>query len=245
MKKLVFLTMLMFSMISVAQDYYKVVIMPKKFDILKEENQYNLNVLCKSYFEKEGFEVFYSSDDLPIELVNNKCNALFLNLLDDSSMLKTKVKVELKDCQNNLILVSEEGETREKNLSKAYNEAIRIALISLTGKTNIKNTTNFVRSKPNKDSEIVEMNENSKLENTKTLNAFKKGLNISSTEKGFNIVDENNNIKFELLKTTNPTIYIAKKGSIQGIFTIYSKDNSEFEYYQNDVLVVEKVELKF
>jgi len=29
MKKLVFLTMLMFSMISVAQDYYKVVIIPK------------------------------------------------------------------------------------------------------------------------------------------------------------------------------------------------------------------------
>ena len=51
-------------------------------------------------------------------------------------------------------------------------------------------------------------------------------------------------IKFELLKTSNPTIFIAKKGNFQGVFTLNGK-NSKFESYQNDVLVVEEVEVKF
>ena len=51
-------------------------------------------------------------------------------------------------------------------------------------------------------------------------------------------------MKFELLKTSNPIIFIAKKGSIQGVFTLNGM-NSKFESYQNDVLVVEEVEVKF
>jgi len=111
--------MLMFSMLSVAQDYYKVIVMPKKFDFLKEENQYNLNVLCKLFFEREGFKVYYASDNLPKEIANNRCNALFLNLVEENNMFKTKIQVELKDCQNNIVTFSEDGESRDKSLEKA------------------------------------------------------------------------------------------------------------------------------
>ena len=64
------------------------------------------------------------------------------------------------------------------------------------------------------------------------------------SKNGYNLVDANNNVKFELLKTSNPTIFIAKKGNLQGIFTLNGQ-NSKFESYQNEVLVVEEVEVKF
>ena len=246
MKKLLFLSMLLFSMMSVGQDYYKVIIMPKKFDFLKEENQFNLNVLCKSFFEKEGFEVFYASDMLPIEVANNRCNALFLSVVEESSMFKTKIKIELKDCQNNIITFSDEGESRDKSFERAYNEATRSALLSFRGATKFKNENNAKIVKT-KEEIIVAKAEDPKIQDIKSVNKIEsssKILNSEITKNGYNLIDENKNVKFELLKTSNPTIFMAKKGNIQGVFTLNGK-NSKFESYQNDVLVVEEVEVKF
>ena len=249
MKKLLFLSMLMFSMLSLAQDYYKVVIMPKKFDFLNEENKYNLNVLCKSFFEKEGFQVYYTTDNLPKEIANNRCNALFLDLVEDSNMFRTKMKVELKDCQNNIVTFSEEGESREKNYERAYSEATRAALVSLKGFTKFKNPNISKVIEDKKEVETTKIQEpellvDVEMNPVKKTDSNSKGLNSEITKNGYNLVDENKNIKFELLKTSNPTIFIAKKGNVQGIFTL-SGMNSKFESYQNNELVVEKVEVKF
>ena len=140
MKKIIFLVTLFFSLLSIAQENYKIIIMPKKFDFLKEENEYNLNMLCKLFFEKEGFTVYYATDSMPSEIANNRCSALYLDLLENNTLFKTKVKVQLKDCQNNIVTFSSEPETREKNLNAAYNEVTRIALKSMKGVSKIKNT---------------------------------------------------------------------------------------------------------
>lgn len=246
MKKIIFLSMLMFSMLSVAQDYYKVIVIPKKFDFLKEENQYNLNVLCKLFFEREGFKVYYASDNLPKEIANNRCNALFLNLVEENNMFKTKIQVELKDCQNNIVTFSEDGESRNKSLEKAYNEATRAALISLTGVTKFKNPNSSKAVEPKKEVEIkIEEPElHVDVNPAKNSNSNTKVLNSEITKNGYNLVDENKNVKFELLKTSNPTIFIAKKETLQGVFTLNGM-NSKFESYLNNELVVEKVEVKF
>lgn len=242
MKKLVFFAILMFSIVSVAQDHYNVIIMPKKFDVFKNENQYNLNVLCKTFFEKEGFIVYYDSDNLPNELANNRCSALLLNFVDDSNMFKTKIKVELKDCQKNIVTFSKEGESREKNFERAYNEATRAALVSLKGFTKFKNpnSSKVIEDKKEINEELIVNNPVS----TEITNSNNKVLNSEITKNGYNLVDENKNVKFELLKTSNPTIFIAKKGTVQGVFTLNGM-NSKFEYYQNNELVIEKIEVKF
>ena len=239
--------MLMFSMLSVAQDYYKVIIMPKKFEFLKEENQFNLNLLCKSFFEKEGFKVYYASDNLPKEIANNRCNALFLDLVEDSNMFKTTIKVELKDCQNNIVTFSEEGESRDKSFDKAYNEATRIALVSLRGVTKFKNPNSSKEVESKEEVEVVKVEAseiNIDANPTKNIDSNNKVLNSEITKNGYNLVDENKSVKFELLKTSNPAVFIAKKGIVQGVFTLNGM-NSKFESYQNNELVVEKVEVKF
>ncbi len=67
MKKTLLIFTLLFSAIGFAQSIndYKYVIVPKKFEWLKEENKYNLNSLTKMMFEKQGWQVFYSDDKLP------------------------------------------------------------------------------------------------------------------------------------------------------------------------------------
>ena len=176
-----------------------------------------------------------------------------LDLIENNSVFKTKVTVELKDCQNNLILLSEEGVSREKNLNTAYNQAMRFALKSLEEHTKIKNNynTDIVNIKEIKEVEPKAVKEIPTVtvdgvpeKNIKESNLTNVVLYSKVTKNGYNLVDINDNIKIELLRTSNPTIFMAKKGNIQGIFTLNGQ-NSKFESYQNNELVIEKIEVKF
>lgn len=244
MKKIIFLSIMFFSILTVAQENYNILIMSKKFEFLKQENQYNLNVLCKTFFEKEGFQVYYTTDNLPKKIANNRCDALFLDLVEDSNMFKTKIKVELKDCQNNIVTFSEEGESKDKNFERAYNDATRIALQSLAGKTTFKKSNNVEVKKEVEISNVEELGLPLDTNPSKNTDSSSKVLNSEITKNGYNLIDENKNVKFELLKTSNPTIFIAKKGNVQGVFTLNGM-SSKFESYQNNELVVEKVEVKY
>lgn len=236
MKKIVILSMVLFSMFSYAQENYKVVIMSKKFDFLKKDNQYNLNTMCKLFFEKEGFTVYYDSEVLPNEIANNRCNALILNLVENNSMFSTKIKVELKDCQNNIIIASELFETREKVYDIAYNQVTRLALKSLEGFTKVKNL--YL---------ISQVNPIRKVEDKPALTNKEPSINLLSvwsTKNGYRLVNKHKKIIYQLFKTSNPIVFIAFKDDIQGVFTLNAK-KSTFESYLNDILVVEAVEVEF
>ena len=109
---------------------YKYVIVPKKFDFLNEANQYRLNELTEFLFNKYGFDALMEGDSYPDDLLKNRCLSLKSNLIKDSSLFKTKISVELKDCNDRVVYTSEVGESREKDYEKAYNEAIRNAFKS-------------------------------------------------------------------------------------------------------------------
>lgn len=109
---------------------YKYVIVPKKYDFLKEENQYQMNALTKFLFEKYGLLALMEGEEYPDDLLNYRCIALNSNILNSSSMFKTKLNVILKDCNGKLVYTSNSGETREKEYSKAYQTALRNAFKS-------------------------------------------------------------------------------------------------------------------
>ena len=109
---------------------YKYVIVPKKFEFLKEANQYRLNELTEFLFNKYGFQALMEGDSYPDDLLKNRCLALKSNLIKDSGLFKTKISVELKDCNDQVVYTSEVGESREKDYEKAYNEAVRNAFKS-------------------------------------------------------------------------------------------------------------------
>lgn len=110
---------------------YKYIIVPNKYDFLKDADQYQLNSLTKFLFEKHGFEALMEGEDYPADLNANRCSALKSNVLKDSGMFKTKLTVQLKDCNDKVVFTSKVGESREKEYKTAYGLALRDAFESV------------------------------------------------------------------------------------------------------------------
>lgn len=111
---------------------YKYIIVPNKYDFLKQEDQYQLNSLTKFLFQKEGFETLFDKDVRPDDLSNNPCLALTSIVKDNSSFLSTKLIIELMNCKNEIVITTIEGRTRTKDYKKAHHEALRKAFNSIT-----------------------------------------------------------------------------------------------------------------
>ena len=111
---------------------YKYVIVPTKFDFLKEDNQYDTNALARFLFEKEGFITLYNNERKPEELLANPCLALNADVKNNSGLFITKLVVSLVNCKNETVYMSPEGKSKEKEYKKAYHEALRNALNGLS-----------------------------------------------------------------------------------------------------------------
>ncbi|MEO6347835.1 MAG: hypothetical protein ABIO60_07985 [Aquaticitalea sp.] len=106
---------------------YKYIVIPSQFEFLNQRDQYQVNSLTKFLFNKYGYTAYLQDEELPEDLHNNRCLGLTANVVKDNAFLKTKLHIELKDCNNNVIMTSQTGETREKEYSMAYNLALRNA----------------------------------------------------------------------------------------------------------------------
>jgi len=132
MKKqiLIILTLILFQFNVIAQksvNNYKYIIVPKIYSFLGEEDKYQLNSLTKFLFNKYGYTAFFNDEDLPNDLSNSRCLALYTDVIEEKGLFKTKLRIDLKDCGGILVMSSKSGETREKEFAKAYNLAFRDA----------------------------------------------------------------------------------------------------------------------
>lgn len=209
---------------------YKYIVVPEKFSFLKEANMYNLNALTKMVFEKQGYEVYYTNDVLPQDLAENRCKALYADMVENNNLFVTKIKVELKDCKNQTVYVSEEGTSREKEFAKAYVQAFR----------EVGRSLEILKSKPK--NEVLNTETESKIETEKAIVSLQ--LFAQPISNGFQLVDSAPKVVMKLFKTSISNFYIGQKDSQQGV--VFNKNNQwYFEYYQNDKLVSEKMEIKF
>lgn len=133
MSKKIQITMLfvILSLYGMAQNHlnnYKYILIPKKFDFSKSEDQYQLNSLTKFLFNKHGYEAYFLEDELPEDLKNNRCLAVTAEASNkESGLFKTKITILLNDCFGAEVVSSKVGESREKEYDKAFTEAIRAA----------------------------------------------------------------------------------------------------------------------
>lgn len=131
LKKFLILVILFISSITVfsqnSVNNYKYVIVPNQFDFLDEVDQFRLNSLTQFLFNKYGFIAFMEDETFPEDLMFNSCLGLKADVIDDSGAFKTKLKIELKNCKDELIFVSQEGLSFDKTYEVAYNKALRDA----------------------------------------------------------------------------------------------------------------------
>lgn len=124
----------MFGSISYAQtdlNAYKYVIIPRKYDFLKDENKYELNALTKFLFTKKGFETLYEGENYPVDLLGNPCLSVKADVHNNSNLFTTKLTIVLTDCHSKEVYSSIEGKSKEKEYKKTYHEALRSAFISI------------------------------------------------------------------------------------------------------------------
>ncbi len=131
-------------------DQYKYVIVPTSYDFSTERDQYQLNSLTKFLFEKQGFTVLMSDDPLPQDLINNGCLALWADVLNESGIFMTKFRIQLKDCQKQVVYTSGIGQSREKKYQVAYNLSLRQAFESF-------NTLNYSYKPEVSQQEVTEV----------------------------------------------------------------------------------------
>ena len=237
MKKVVLIIAVFLSGFSFAQENYNYIILPKKFSIFKEENKYSLNAISKSFFENEGFQVFYDSDEFPEDLAKNRCLALFVDVTENNGIFTTKVNFEFKDCYNKVVLISDQGTSREKDYQKAYIEAFRGALNSVKGSLKIKNATIKSTEKTKEVVESVPSKKSNGIINTSELKAV-------ATDTGYNLVDYSGHTVFYLYSTSLDTVFLAGKEIYKGV--LLKKNNGWFFEYDFDGKVYsEKVEVRF
>lgn len=108
---------------------YKYIIVPKKFEAFKRENQHLTSTLIKYLFVQKGFNTVYEGD-YPEDLTKNACLGLKVDLIDDSSFFKTKAGLVLQDCELKTVFSTLQGTSKVKDYQEAYEEAIREAFSS-------------------------------------------------------------------------------------------------------------------
>ncbi|QFZ53876.1 hypothetical protein FEZ18_03160 [Oceanihabitans sp. IOP_32] len=253
---------------SVLNDY-KYVIVPKKFGFLNEENQYRLNELAKFLFEKEGFIALMESEIYPDELIFNRCLALKANVLKESGLFKTKLKIQLKDCNDRVVYTSPLGESRIKEFDKAYVDAMRKtfqalsaqnykynpakseALVTAGNANTIGNETTQEIQKPKekmvplkKENEAaVEVLESEIKAVTPTVTRTSMTiLYAQAIENGFQLVDSTPKVVYRIKSTNLNDVFLVENKSA----LIYKKDNDwVLEYYVKNDLKQDILNIKF
>jgi hypothetical protein len=221
---------------------YKYIIVPTKFEFLKQPNQYNLNTSTKLLFQKYGFETFMIDDELPIEIANNRCKALFADVIEDKALLVTKLKIVLKDCKNKVVFESVVGKSREKDYQISYNQAFREAAKSFETARYKYNGGNDLTIAKEETAESKQENKIYSLEtNPENPELFFFAQPIAN---GFQIVNSEPRVIMRLFKTSQNNVFIAVRGDEKGV-VITKNGKWFFENYVDGKLVSEPINIRF
>jgi hypothetical protein len=264
MKRFVLVLLLFLSFSGYSQNIlnnYKYVVVPQKFSFLKQNDQYSLNSLTKGLLQYKGFTAYFDNE-LPAEVVNNRCRALNADVLENSSMFTTGLTLVLKDCQGNIVFKSKEGKSREKEYKVAYDLALRDAFTSLnqvsytdTGSTNVPaqpmtTTASAVPVKPTVAAATVPVPSTiaastALVKSTEAVDKQPAGtLYAQAIANGYQLIDATSKIVLTLLKTSAENYFIAGNATVNGI-VLKKNEDWFFEYYKDGKLISEKLLVKF
>ena len=237
MKKILVIFIVLFSIASFSQQ--QIILISNKYEFQKEPNSYNINNMLKAILVSNNYQVYFEDEVLPLEIAQNKCNALKGVLVDKSNVFLTKVKLQIKDCQNKLLFETAEVKSKEKDIQKGFIETIKLLSPELKKYKPVVITPKevVVETKPAEVESIVATER-------PLVSEFKTFLNCKTEEvfNGFHVTlvrDSSGFVLLSLQKTKNPTIFIASRENATGVFT-KTGNKGIFEYYLGDKYMVEE-----
>lgn len=227
---------------------YKYVMVPERFSFSREPNQYGLTTISKLLLEEKGFTAFVGDGKAPSEVAANKCNALTAEVTEKKAVFVTNLTLLLKDCQGNIIFKSKEGKSREKEYPAAYNEALRNAFASLKetpyqyDSTILPTSVQQAVTTPASAAPVATTPVSSAAPTVVT--GITGTLYAQAIPNGYQLVDITPKKVLILLKTSVQDYFIAEGGVSNGI--VFKKEGAWiFEYYKDNKLVSQKLEIRF
>lgn len=236
MKKLLLLTIMLISGTGIAQaslNDYNMAIIPAKFEFQKEDNQYRINSTIKAFLKQKGFQAYLSNDVLPEGFMDYNCNKVFVNAVEESSMFKTAIKIEFKDCRNNLLFATDFGETREKEYGKAYNEALLLSLKSF-------DKAKYKYSGKTYEEEEVE----ARLSATDKVEVSVASVKTEKNEISVKVFNTSTKEELVLYKTSKQDVFLCNRNGKNGV--VLAKGGVWFfESIENEKVSSDKLDIKF
>lgn len=254
---------------------YKAVIIPMKYDFQKTENQYRLQTITKIDLQKAGFQAFYANEAIPTEISDRcsvlyidvkKDNGflitkLFVTFKDcyGTEVYKSEIgKSREKEFEAAYAESLNNAFTNVYALNYAYNGNTNfapkagitaqslpvVAAPAVVVPTPAVPAVAVIPAATSVAVPVVAATTSKNESKSSSDNSSVGLLYAQPTSYGYQLIDSEPKVVMKVYKTSNPASYMAKKGDIQG--ALVSKDNQWFfEYYQNDKLVSEKIDVKF
>lgn len=221
---------------SFAQSEIKYAVVPNKFNFLISENPYNLSTNLKLYFEKLGYKAFIVGEELPKDLNEPSCNTIYPDLIETNGFLSTKISIVAKNCRGEVLAQSKEGVSREKDRRTAYLQALRGATETFViSEDPTFRTLSIEPTEPEVAKNVVFVETD--VTNLPTLYA-------QPIENGYQLVDATPKLVLKIFKTSQPDYFTAVSEAKNGV--VFKKEGVwYFEYYENNVLKSEKLNIKF
>ena len=231
---------------------YKYVLLPQKFDFLKEVDQYRLNTRARYLLKTNGFNVYYNNERFPKDLAVNNCLAIKANVVEVSTLFKTKLKIEFRDCYNEVIFVSDAGSSKEKLMNNAYIEALTKTFKSIESlnysyqpeKSQVVSSNTLMKNSV--EAIIEEKSTNEKVETNKSVENKIKANNVLKafpTKNGYALKDSKGNTIHQVLKSQRDDMYFLSNN--EGV--LYRKDGNKWvrEFMKDDVVTTEILYIEF
>ncbi|MBQ0786298.1 MAG: hypothetical protein KBT69_02290, partial [Oceanihabitans sp.] len=191
---------------------YKYVTVPTTFDFFTKPDQYRLNTLTKVLLEKYGLIALMEDEMLPDEAISNNCLVLKADVLSDTGAFWSKLKVQLKNCKNQIVFITETGQSREKNNQVSYTLALRQAFRSFDSITYQYKENPLILAYAKVDSQKSDTEIKKLKEEIKTLKEEKKQAVISTLkeENAITEVIEEETVSQMGVKEDNVAVHILK-----------------------------------
>ncbi len=220
---------------------YKYIIIPKKFDVFKKENQFRTSTLMKYLFTNEGFDTVYDGS-FPMDLQADPCLGLKADLVDDSTLFSTKASIALRDCNGVVVFETYQARTKIKEYEQAYKEVISEAFGALRGlnyryspkkkdkpespiTVSFKNDVKSLEEESEADTTMgsqqeteVAVGDDQTVDIAPTMDSVDKDvLYAQPTENGFQLVDTTPKVVYVLKSTSAPGVFLVTKEGRNGV----------------------------
>ncbi len=236
MKKISLVIFIACSMFAFGQKVsdYKYISLPLRFETFKED--FGLaDLLTKTLKSKNYTIVPYDKLQWPSEAQANPCSVLMADVVNDSGLLRNKVLLQFRDC-NDKVISSTKGSSNIKEFKEGFQDALKQTFVSVSPSSPVAQTTavntNVTTTSSAAETKVAESASSASSENNavKFSNGKVDVMKVQLDSNQFILVNSNSSSPYATFKTTTKADVFRVK---------LQNGEATLGYYENGNIVIE------